>query len=266
MLAIDEHPQGRDLDTRATVADQLRATFRPARPVPAAERGQLDALRGTRACRRSRGRSSGAPTRRVAPTSPGVVGVVGGDVLEEPGQRLEPQSPGGIDVAEVHPAGGTEHPPARGQVDELGRHDVIVARRSPAVAYQAGQRVRRNNWGSVSAWSPTKGRTVSGFLDRLGRRAVRHHWWFIGVWVVATVVIVGARGRRSTVSSATTSASRAPSRSRRSTCSRTTSRGRAGDSALVVFESSDGITSSSVEPAISESVAALEQDPARHDR
>ena len=35
---------------------------------------------------------------------------------------------------------------------------------------------------------------MSGFLDRLGRRAVRHHWWFIGVWVVAAVAIVVLAG------------------------------------------------------------------------
>ena len=45
--------------------------------------------------------------------------------------------------------------------------------------------------GSVSAMGAgRRGRTVSGFLDRLGRRAVRHRWWFIGVWIVAAVAIV----------------------------------------------------------------------------
>ena len=28
---------------------------------------------------------------------------------------------------------------------------------------------------------------MSRFLDRLGRRAARRHWWFIGAWLVAAV-------------------------------------------------------------------------------
>ena len=58
----------------------------------------------------------------------GVVGVVGGDVLEESRERFEAQSAAGVDVAEVHPPCATEHASARRHVHELGRHGLIVAR------------------------------------------------------------------------------------------------------------------------------------------
>ena len=112
--STNTHSAGR-LDQRAAVAGQLRAPLGPARPDAAAERRQLDRLRGTRACAtisRSLERSTHTPR---ALGEPGVVGVVGGDVLEVPGQRLEPQPAGGVDVAEVHPPGRPEHPPAGGQ-------------------------------------------------------------------------------------------------------------------------------------------------------
>ncbi len=40
----------------------------------------------------------------------------------------------------------------------------------------------------------TEGATVSRFLEHLGRRAVRHRWWFIGVWIVAAVAILVLAG------------------------------------------------------------------------
>ena len=30
---------------------------------------------------------------------------------------------------------------------------------------------------------------MSGWLDRLGRRAARHHWWFLTAWLVAAIAI-----------------------------------------------------------------------------
>src|SRR4029077_7032556 len=31
---------------------------------------------------------------------------------------------------------------------------------------------------------------VARMLDRLGRNAARHHWWFIGAWLVAAVLFL----------------------------------------------------------------------------
>ena len=74
---------------------------------------------------------------------------------------------------------------------------------------------------------------------------------------VAIVVLAGALDGQSSDNFR----SRTPSRKRRSTCSSRTSPQAAGDNALVVFQTPDGITSPSVQPAISASVAALGKIP-----
>jgi putative drug exporter of the RND superfamily len=101
---------------------------------------------------------------------------------------------------------------------------------------------------------------VSRFLNRLGRRAVRHRWWFIGVWIVAAVAIVALAGSLDGQFSDNFRIPDTQSQAALDLLQRDFPRA-AGDSALVVFETPDGITSPSVEPAISASVAALGKIP-----
>jgi len=104
----------------------------------------------------------------------------------------------------------------------------------------------------------TKGRGVSGLLDRLGRRAVRHRWWFIGVWIAAAVAIVALAGSLDGQFTDNFRIPEAQSQDALDLLDRDFPSA-AGDNALVVFETSAGITSPSVEPAITSSVAALEK-------
>ena len=267
-LAVDEDPQADGLDERAAIAGghascgarpstaRCRCRTSPARP-----------RRGTRAARRSRGRSSATTQTPSRSDEPGVVGVVGGDVLEEAGQRLEPQL---APLASTSPRCTRRAPrntrPRAGHVHELDRHRLLGrtalhgAVRVSSAATGCAETLRA----SVPAWRRTEGATVSGLLDRLGRRAVRHHWWFIGVWVVAAVAIVVLAGAPRRPDQRQLPHPRHASRRRRSTCSRRTSPAAAGDSATVVFQTPDGIDDPSVEPAISASVADAREDPARH--
>ncbi len=101
---------------------------------------------------------------------------------------------------------------------------------------------------------------MSGLLDRLGRRAVRHHWWFIGAWVAATIVIIVMAGATDGQFSDNFRIPNTQSQQALDLLEQDFP-SRAGDSALVVFQSDDGITDASVQPPISESVAALEKLP-----
>jgi RND superfamily putative drug exporter len=101
---------------------------------------------------------------------------------------------------------------------------------------------------------------VSGLLDRLGRRAVRHHWWFIGVWVAATVVIVALAAGLDGQFSDNFRIPGAQSQQALDLLEHDFP-SQAGDNALVVFQSDAGIKSSSVQPAISESITALGKIP-----
>jgi RND superfamily putative drug exporter len=101
---------------------------------------------------------------------------------------------------------------------------------------------------------------VSGFLDRLGRRAVRHRWWFVGVWALAAVVIVALAGSLDGQFTDNFRIPNAQSQEALDLLERDFP-SQAGDNALIVFESSDGITSDAVEPGISASVAALQKVP-----
>ncbi len=97
-------------------------------------------------------------------------------------------------------------------------------------------------------------------LERLGRRAVRHRWWFISGWLVVALVLVGlAVG----VDAKLSDNFRIPGAESQRALDLLESDfpTQAGDNALVVFQTADGIRSASVEPAISESVAALEKLP-----
>jgi putative drug exporter of the RND superfamily len=101
---------------------------------------------------------------------------------------------------------------------------------------------------------------VSGLLDRLGRRAARHHWWFIGAWLVAAAVVivlaVSLDGR-------TTDNFQIPGAQSQTALDLLKERfpSQAGDSATVVFQAKAGIDDPSVEPAIAASVAALGKIP-----
>ena len=101
---------------------------------------------------------------------------------------------------------------------------------------------------------------MSRLLEHLGRRAVRHRWWFIGVWIVAAVAILVLAG---SLDGQYSDNFRIPDTQSQSALDLLEKDfpAAAGDSALVVFETSDGITSPSVEPAISASVAALGKIP-----
>ena len=101
---------------------------------------------------------------------------------------------------------------------------------------------------------------MSGWLDRLGRNAVRRRWWFVAAWVVAAVGIgllaTGLGGETSdnfridgsqSQEALDLLESQFPSQS--------------GSTATVVFQSNDGIDDPAVETAISESIANLEKIP-----
>ncbi len=105
-----------------------------------------------------------------------------------------------------------------------------------------------------------EGATVSGVLERLGRGAVRHRWWFISGWIVAALVLVGfAIG----LDAKFNDNFRIPGAESQQALDllKADFPSQAGDNALVVFEATDGIRNPSVEPAISESVTALEKVP-----
>lgn len=101
---------------------------------------------------------------------------------------------------------------------------------------------------------------MSGMLERLGRAAARHKWWFVAAWLVAAVgvgVLAGALGGRETDNFRIPGAQSQealdllvedfPSAS--------------GQSAPVVFQASEGITSPKVQPAVAQSIANLEKLP-----
>lgn len=105
-----------------------------------------------------------------------------------------------------------------------------------------------------------KGATVSGMLERLGRRAARHRWWFIGAWLVMAVVVIGfAIGLDAKLSDNF----RIPDAQSQQALDLLEQDfpTQAGDNALVAFQATDGIKSPTVQPAIAASVAALGKLP-----
>jgi RND superfamily putative drug exporter len=89
---------------------------------------------------------------------------------------------------------------------------------------------------------------------------VRHRWWFIGVWIVmAVVVVVLAAGLDAKLSDNF----RIPdAQSQRALdLLEQDFPAQAGDNAVIAFQSTDGIKSASVQPAIAASVAALAKLP-----
>ena len=97
-------------------------------------------------------------------------------------------------------------------------------------------------------------------LERLGRRAVRHRWWFIGAWLVMAVVVIGfAIGLDAKLSDNF----RIPDAQSQQALDLLEQDfpAQAGDNALVAFQATDGIKSPTVQPAIAASVAALGKLP-----
>ena len=92
--------------------------------------------------------------------------------------------------------------------------------------------------------SEDKGHEVSGLLERLGRRAVRHRWWFLSVWVVMAVAVVALAGVLDGQFSDNFRIPDTQSQQALDLLERDFP-SRAGDNALVVFQSDAGITSSS---------------------
>ena len=101
---------------------------------------------------------------------------------------------------------------------------------------------------------------MSGFLDRLGRRAVRHHWWFIGTWLAVAIAILVLAGSLDGQFSDNFRIPHTQSQEALDLLQRDFPKA-AGDNALVVFEAPQGIDNGSVEAAIAPVVAALGKLP-----
>ena len=101
---------------------------------------------------------------------------------------------------------------------------------------------------------------MSGLLERLGRAAARHKWWFVVVWLIAAVSVgLLAKG----LDGKETDNFRIPGAQSQEALDLLVQDfpAASGQSASVVFQSDAGITSPKVQPAIAESVANLEKLP-----
>ncbi len=101
---------------------------------------------------------------------------------------------------------------------------------------------------------------MSGLLERLGRRAARHHWLFIATWIVAAVVIVALAAG---LDGKTTDNFRIPGAQSQQALDllQADFPAASGSTATVVFQTPKGITDPSVQPAIAQSVAHLAEIP-----
>ncbi|MEX1007109.1 MAG: MMPL family transporter [Acidimicrobiia bacterium] len=101
---------------------------------------------------------------------------------------------------------------------------------------------------------------MSRFLDRLGRNAARHHWWFIGAWFVAAVVAVfvaaGLDGQ-------TNDSFQIPGAQSQQALDLLETRfpTQAGATATVVFDAQPGLDNPQVQPPIQSSITALGKLP-----
>ncbi|HEX3453455.1 MAG TPA: MMPL family transporter, partial [Gaiellaceae bacterium] len=101
---------------------------------------------------------------------------------------------------------------------------------------------------------------MSTWLDRLGRRAVRHRWWFIAAWIVIAVVAaafaVGLDGK-------TIDTFAIPGAQSQTALDVLNEKfpSQAGSSATVVFATPNGVDDPTVEPAIQESITQLGEIP-----
>lgn len=101
---------------------------------------------------------------------------------------------------------------------------------------------------------------MSGFLDRLGRRAVRRRWWFVGVWIAAAIAVVVLAGSLDGQFSDNFRIPDTQSQRALDLLEKDFPKA-AGDNALIVFETADGIRSATAQPPISASVTALGKIP-----
>ena len=102
---------------------------------------------------------------------------------------------------------------------------------------------------------------MAGVLDRLGRSAVRHHWWFIGAWLVAAVLVRRARGQPSTARPATPSASPGAQSQQALDLLEPDFPSQAGATATVVFRRAARHRRPAVQPAIRRASPNLEKIP-----
>ncbi len=97
-------------------------------------------------------------------------------------------------------------------------------------------------------------------LERLGRRAVRHRWWFIGGWFAVAILVVALAVGLDAKFSDTFRIPGAQSQQALDLLEQDFPAA-AGDNALVAFQATDGIKSPTIQPAIASAVAALEKIP-----
>lgn len=101
---------------------------------------------------------------------------------------------------------------------------------------------------------------MARLLDRLGRNAARHHWWFIGAWLVAAVFCVllaaGLDGQ-------TNDSFAIPGAQSQKALALLEARfpSQAGATATVVFDAKQGVDEPQVQPAIQASIANLQKLP-----
>ena len=97
-------------------------------------------------------------------------------------------------------------------------------------------------------------------LDRLGRSAARHHWWFIGAWLMAAVLCVVIA---ITLDGQTNDTFKTPGAQSQQALDLLESRfpSQAGATATVVFDAPQGVADPQVQPAIQASIANLEKLP-----
>jgi RND superfamily putative drug exporter len=101
---------------------------------------------------------------------------------------------------------------------------------------------------------------VARVLDRLGRSAARHHWWFIGGWLVAAVLCVVLAVSLDGQSNDTF---KTPGAQSQKALDLLEARfpSQAGATATVVFDAPQGVADPQVQPAIQASIANLEKLP-----
>jgi RND superfamily putative drug exporter len=101
---------------------------------------------------------------------------------------------------------------------------------------------------------------VARFLDRLGRTAARHHWWFIGAWLLAAV---GAVFLAAALDGETNDTFSIPGTQSQQVVDLLEQEfpAQAGATATVVFDAPQGLDDPSVQSAIQESTQALGQLP-----
>src|SRR6185437_1523891 len=97
-------------------------------------------------------------------------------------------------------------------------------------------------------------------LDRLGRNAARHHWWFIGAWLVAAVLCVVIAAGLDGQTNDTFKMPGAQSQKARD-LHEAQFPSQSGATATVVFNAEQGVDDPQVQSAIEASVANLEKLP-----